>query len=203
MPTAEPPNTPGYTHHVLHGGTPHPVAECTDACRQPPRHPHGLACGLLGYCRRGPTVMFTTCCNTPIQVPDGGWSCEVDAPTDCCDHPGLPPRVQLPAYSGRDVPCPKCGARSVETRHKTGGEWTSVTYPDEWLHRRCATCQAGWDEATVAEAARLDPAEVRVDVFANSAETIVRATHLPTGHTATGENRQQALRELAEKVAAP
>lgn len=85
---------------------------------------------------------------------------------DCCGRPYPmygPKPVELPPYSGEHATCPKCGVKAVETRLRGPGvaaygmssgsaltEWmVRPGYPKEWLARRCANCQATWDEATV------------------------------------------------------
>ena len=56
---------------------------------------------------------------------------------------------------------------------------------------------------------QLDPNELRIDVYRNSAQSAVRITHLPTGLVAECSseksqiwNRQLALAELTRKVRA-
>jgi len=104
----------------------------------------------------------TACCERPIYVPTEVYRSAVPvAPpslllTDCCDRPFAvygPKPVELPPYSGEYATCRKCGSKAVETKFTTARDVPfgipRAGYPAEWLHRRCAVCQAEWDEATV------------------------------------------------------
>lgn len=108
---------------------------------------------------------FTNCCKRMIGVPRGEWPQPESAArsllkvTDCCDRPFAiwgPKPVELPPYSGEHATCRKCESKAVETKFTTrGGDSVGrygiprAGYPQEWLARRCAVCQATWDEATV------------------------------------------------------
>lgn len=111
-----------------------------------------------GYERLG----HTRCCERPLFVPrDMPWSDTNPWPRGasvilaCCDTPGVPKPVQLPAYSGEHVTCRKCGSKAVETEYRVSSDSHMLMrpsgYPPEWLQRRCAVCQARWDEACVTE----------------------------------------------------
>jgi hypothetical protein len=110
---------------------------------------------------------WTICCERPIYAPNvvdhgGVYGLVVD---DCCDTPGIPKPVELPPYSGEHTTCRKCGSKAVETKFTTrAGDAVGrygiprPGYPVEWLARRCAVCQATWDEATVTAPGTADDA---------------------------------------------
>lgn len=99
------------------------------------------------------------CCERAIYIPGGAsrplhqWHVFPHI-TDCCDTPGTPKPFHLPPYSGEHTTCRKCGSKAVETRHTTGARSAfgirPAGYPPEWLARRCAVCQATWDETCIA-----------------------------------------------------
>lgn len=117
-------------------------------------------------------IGVTVCCQRPLYVPEGActpstypWPTAAPVILACCDTPGVPKPVELPPYSGEHTTCRKCGSKAVETEHRTSADSHSLMippgYPPEWLRRRCAVCQARWDEACITESdAPRDPLEL-------------------------------------------
>lgn len=116
----------------------------------------------------------TPCCRRTIAAP-GALIVDAHAAAargkfphidDCCDRPYRlygPKPVELPPYTGEHATCRKCGSKAVETKFTTRGGDSADRYgiprggyPPEWLARRCAVCQATWDEAIIAEPASAD-----------------------------------------------
>lgn len=156
---------------------------------------------------------FTRCCERPVYVPLGTRDADVPL-TGCCDRPFAaygPKPITLPPYSGEHVSCPKCGVKAVETRLQPQVAAVGMRgpiynrplgYPEEWLARRCAVCQATWDEACVDSSAAITPEDLRIEAFTNGAMSSVRIIHLPTGIVSTGTGRDEAMQELRRLLAA-